>query len=120
MQSLRTLTLIGLLSLAACSTAPVTEPASEPETIAESSELSDSVTDLPTDTDRPISELADEMPMSMLRSDLIRINRNPQTPEAYAIELAKIFQLRSQPDQSSRVLSTLRFNQLTPNEQRDY
>ncbi|MEX0584623.1 MAG: penicillin-binding protein activator, partial [Natronospirillum sp.] len=62
----------------------------------------------------------DEMPMSMLRSDLIRINRNPQTPESYAIELAKIFQLRSQPDQSSRVLSTLRFDQLTPNEQRDY
>lgn len=115
---------LSLWLLAACSTAPV-DP--EPSTEAEHAEPDtkpgpdlDSLAELSPDTDRPIAELADELPDDLKRSELIRLNRAPDSAEGYTIELAKIFYLRNDPKQSTRLLSMLTYDDLEPTLQRDY
>lgn len=110
---LRLFTILAFLAVAACSTAPV-EPEVEERTDP------DSLAELSPDTDRPISELADELPDDLREDELIRLNRAPDSAEGYTIELAKIFYLRRDPQQSARLLSVLEFDQLDTALQRDF
>ncbi|WLD58966.1 penicillin-binding protein activator [Salinispirillum sp. LH 10-3-1] len=111
----KALTLGCLVVLAACSTTP--GPATEDRQPASPST---SLTDLPLDTERPIDELAAELPSDYDRSSLIELDLAPIGEHAYALELAKIFYLRREPEKTARLLSTIPFNRLQPIQQRDY
>src|SRR5690554_3095688 len=111
----KSLALSSLVFLAACSTTPSTttddRPASGQDT---------SVADLPLDTERSIEELATELPGDYDRTTLIEMDLAPIGEHAYALELAKIFYLRREPEKTARLLSTIPFNRLQASQQRDY
>lgn len=111
----KSLALSSLVFLAACSTTPSTttddRPASGQDT---------SVADLPLDTERSIEELATELPGDYDRTTLIELDLAPIGEHAYALELAKIFYLRREPEKTARLLSTIPFNRLQASQQRDY
>lgn len=115
--TLRLTALLALLALAACSTPPVSD---KPDDTADERTAPDSLRALPLDTDRPIGELADELPADLRQSELIRLNRAPQTAEGYTLELAKIFYLRGEPENTQRLLGMLDYDQLPTGKQRDY
>lgn len=115
--SLRLVALMTLLVLAACSTPPVSE---QPDDTVDERTAPDELDDLSIDTDRPIGELADELPEDRRDTTLIRLNRDPETTEGYTLELAKIFYLRGEPENTQRLLSLLDFDQLPESEQRDF
>lgn len=114
-QIVRYLAVLCVLALAACSTPQVTETDT-----TERREVPDSLAELPLDTERPIAELADELPDDLKRSELIQLNRAPQTTEGYTLELAKIFYLRGQPAEASELLDRLTFDSLDEGMQRDF
>lgn len=111
----RGLALSSLVILAACSTTP--GPSTEER---QPRQPSTSLTDLPLDTERPIDELAAELPGDHDTTSLIELNLAPVGEYAYALELAKIFYLRREPEKTARLLSTIPFNRLQPMQQRDY
>ncbi|WP_167856036.1 penicillin-binding protein activator [Natronospirillum operosum] len=115
--ALRLPALLTVLILAACSTPPVSDA---PDDTATGRTAPEGLSELPLDTDRPIAELADELPDDLKRSELIRLNRAPQTAEGYTLELAKIFYLRGEPDKTERLLNRLDYPQLSATMQRDF
>ncbi|MFC3852384.1 penicillin-binding protein activator [Salinispirillum marinum] len=115
----RGLALFCLVLLGACSTTPSTDSATTGTAPSAPTEEA-SVPDLPLDTERPIDELAQELPSDYEQSTLFELNLTPDSEYAYSLELAKIFYLRREPEQATRLLSTIPFNELDPSAQRDY
>lgn len=108
---------LSLVLMAACSTTPSTD---DTGTTPGAAGTGSSVPDLALDTERPIDELAQELPTDVEQSTLFELNLTPGSEYAYTLELAKIFYLRREPEQAARLLSTIPFAELEPSAQRDY